>query len=55
MTREPAVTGHARGHRHLPPPPREAAPKGVTPKRGHDQPWVPKSSLAGRSRRSPHQ
>lgn len=41
----------ARRHHVAPIDPR----KSVITKRGHDQPWVPKNALVGRSRRSSHQ
>lgn len=48
----PLGPGHAPGHRHLGPPPDVPAPRTAEPGRPHDQPWVPKGGLVGRSRRS---
>lgn len=48
----PVGPGHAPGHRHLGPPPDAPAPHPADPGRPHDQPWVPKGGLVGRSRRS---
>lgn len=45
---------HAEGHRHLGPPPGEPQPAVIeTSKVPANQPWVPRSGLVGRIRRSP--
>lgn len=52
---EPAAegAGHASGHRRVGPPPTMAGPPAMErAKPAHDQPWIPKSGLIGRSRRS---
>jgi len=47
---------HARGHRHLGPPPKSAQPHDPgTTKAPENRPWVPTNSFVGRNRRSPHQ
>ncbi len=42
---------HAKGHRHLPPPPKGARPRSSVNEPAHDQPYIPKDGMArGRSR-----
>jgi hypothetical protein len=42
---------HAEGHRHLPPPPKQARRRSSVNEPAHDQPWIPKDGMArGRSR-----
>ena len=50
---QPTSAAHAEGHRHLGPAPEVPCPRHRTAgKPVHDQPWIPKSGLVGRSRRS---
>lgn len=48
----PVGPGHAPGHRHPGPPPDVPSPRSAEPGHPHDQPWIPKGGLVGRSRRS---
>lgn len=48
--------GRAPGHRHAGPPPEPRSwDDRMRGKPSHDQPWIPKSGLVGRIRRSPRQ